>query len=97
MRKMDFFKEDLEATEIVDIFNHKEISTLIKFGENLLEEVKALLRLRLNHAKGVSNEEVISDIAKIEKNIEKLVTALSMVEKFTVEIYKDKQLFFHQN
>lgn len=97
MRKMDFFKEDLEATEIVDIFNHKEISILIKFGENLLAETKNIVKYNLNFIFGVSKEEVISDIAKIEKNIEKLVTALGMVEKFTVEIYKDKQLFFHHN
>jgi len=97
MRKMNFFKEDLVATEIVDIFNHKEISILIKFGEKLLAETKHNGKYNLNFIFGVSKEEVISDIAKIEKNIEKLVTALSMVEKFTVEIYKDKQLFFHHN
>ena len=97
MRKMDFFKEDLEATEIVDIFNHKEISILIKFGENLLEEAKNIAKYNLYYIFGVSKEEVISDTVKIENNIEKLVKALGMVEKFTVEIYKDKQLFFHHN
>jgi sulfopyruvate decarboxylase TPP-binding subunit len=94
---LELFRTQQYAEEIGKVLSNREIDLYISIGCRLLAEAQEVLENETYHEVGLSREEVILDIERIEYNLDEFTDAFMEKEKAMVVMKYDKPMFFHMN
>lgn len=94
---LELFRTQQYAEEIGKALSNREIDLYISIGCKLLAEAQEVIDKELFDELGLTKEEVILDIERIEYNLDEFTEAFMEKEKAIVLMKDNEPMFFHMN